>query len=104
MKLLKNDRVYDISCASKVVIDEYLITITWEDETTALILNIDNSIAFRKLRERHNDWECEVIDHIVDIVAEDFFDLLKQEIREDKTLDYEDTIIDLLNFYISENY
>lgn len=104
MKLLKNNRVYDISVASKVVIDEYLITVSWEDESMDLILDINNTIAFSKLRERHNDWECEIIDHIVDMVAEDFFELLKQEIREDKTLDYEDTIIDLLNFYISENY
>lgn len=100
MKIQIGNSSYEISNAERVVLDECLIVITWKDNE--LVLNIDETSCFINLRERHNDWECEVIDHIAELVADDFFALLEQEFQEDRTINFEETTRDLLSFYLPE--
>ena len=100
MKIQIGNSSYEISNAEKVVLDECLIVITWKDNE--LVLNIDETSCFINLRERHNDWECEVIDHIAELVADDFFSILENEYRQEKTINYEETIALLLHFYLPE--
>ena len=101
MKIKTNDGIIDISNAETVTLDENIIFI--QHGIYCNTININEAESIVAFRGRHNDWECEVVDHIVEMVADDFFYILESEHQEQKVVDYEATISHLLHFYLPED-
>ena len=101
MKIKTNNELIDLLEAEKVTLDDNIIFIQHGIYCDAI--NVNESEAIKKLIDRHNDWECEVVDHIIELVADDFFSILENEYQEEKTINYEETIKELLAFYLPED-
>lgn len=100
MKIKTNEKEIDIANVDTVTLDENVVFIQSGIYCDALNINEAESIV--AFRNRHNDWECEIVDHIVEMVADDFFYILESEYQQEKTINYEETIAGLLHFYLPE--
>ena len=100
MKIKTNEKEIDIANVDTVTLDENIIFI--QHGIYCETLNINKAESIEAFINRHNDWECEIVDHIVELVADDFFSILETDYREEKTINYEETIDSLLHFYLPE--
>ena len=100
MKIKTNNTVIDITDAETVTLDENVVFI--QRGNCCDTLNINEAESIVSFRERHNDWEYEVVEHIIGLVADDFFSILENEYKQEKTINYEETIAELLHFYLPE--
>ena len=103
MKIRLNKELnVDVACCDKITLDDNIIFFQCDEKVEAININEVNCI--KNFYERHNDWECEVVDHIVELVADDFFSILENEYKEEKTIDLDKTIEQILKFYLPEEF
>ena len=100
MIIKTKDKEINIKDANTVTLDDNVVFIQHGNICDAL--NINEAKSIKAFSDRHNDWECEIVDHIVELVADDFFYILENEYHHDKTINYEETIALLLHFYVPE--
>ena len=100
MKIKTNEAIIDLGAVDEVILDENIIFI--RKDTKVDTININEAPSIVVFRERHNDWECEIVDPIIEMIADDFFYILESEHQEEKVIDYEATIAQILSFYLPE--